>query len=413
MDRNLLQNLGKWGVAHGVDFSKIDLRGDRTLRFKMVASKKIEEEDILLRVPNELIIDPAKIQKSPIGPVLASHRADNSTLITAFLIYEKFVNPNSLWKEYLATLPEEFEPPIFWNQEELDLLKGTYLLDRIAEDAVSVIKRYRTSIEPLTQTSPELFPPEVFTFKRFQWGWGALMTRQFRVPDEKGYDVVGIVPIADFANSSPTPKATFGFNSDLSFVLKAIEPITQLEQITVDYGSERGNLHLFMTYGFMNSMNEIPSRMGIKLSWKPNDKYLDYKQKAVKHFRGNPFKYPLNEIDYHLTESSISSPTLAFFRLKHYQPTQEELQNEVFPDFFKRISQENERLVYKDLGRILQKSLDRLPYIRESSSLSPKEVMANRVIKEEKVLLDSLIDVVMRLAKKEEPPPPEEEEEEL
>lgn len=42
------------------------------------------------------------------------------------LLYER-QNPQSYWKPYLDIIPDEFPTiPLFWSDDELDLLRGTY-----------------------------------------------------------------------------------------------------------------------------------------------------------------------------------------------------------------------------------------------------------------------------------------------
>ncbi|KAJ3178225.1 Histone-lysine N-methyltransferase setd3 [Geranomyces variabilis] len=49
-------------------------------------------------------------------------------LLSAFMVFERFENPDSFWKPYLEALPGEYELPLYWSDAEVEhLLKGTNL----------------------------------------------------------------------------------------------------------------------------------------------------------------------------------------------------------------------------------------------------------------------------------------------
>lgn len=66
---------------------------------------------------------------SSIGGIFHDYQdlINGGSILAVFLLYERF-NPSSFWKPYLDVLPKELEIPMFWKEEERELLKGTWVL---------------------------------------------------------------------------------------------------------------------------------------------------------------------------------------------------------------------------------------------------------------------------------------------
>lgn len=70
-------------------------------------------------------------------------------------MYEHLDGESSAWKPYLDVLPETFDTPMFWSDEELSNLQGSSLLHRIGKaDAEAV---FRAKLLPTIRSNPGVF----------------------------------------------------------------------------------------------------------------------------------------------------------------------------------------------------------------------------------------------------------------
>lgn len=111
--------------------------------------------------------------------------------------------PGSHWRTYLDILPRTLNTPVFWTTSQLDLLKGSSIVDHIG--AKQIKSDYERVIRPLLNT-PQLYtvaPSEVsrireqfFTFEQYKRFGSLIMAYSFT--DDEGK--VSMVPMADMLN---------------------------------------------------------------------------------------------------------------------------------------------------------------------------------------------------------------------
>jgi hypothetical protein len=96
----------------------------------LVASENLRCGDLVLEIPYNLIIT-EQIHKNIIEKIINENKqlfpdSERSDLILIFVLLIEYHNEESFWKPYFNILPKKFHSPLFWEEKELELLKGSY-----------------------------------------------------------------------------------------------------------------------------------------------------------------------------------------------------------------------------------------------------------------------------------------------
>jgi hypothetical protein len=190
---------------------------------------------------------------------------DDDSKLIIFVIYEKFVNPNSFWKAYLSHLPEVVDSALFFVEEDLEYLSGTTLGLEIG----MIQEHFYTSYQEIMTTlaTNPIFDPEVFTWERFKWARAIFDSRGFNLT-LKGKARNCLLPFIDSINSTHfTHLQTRGYIdetrtgefSDLGiYVLPTLTSCESLgNQVFLNYGGF-STRELVLFYGFVYEGEENP-----------------------------------------------------------------------------------------------------------------------------------------------------------
>uniref|UniRef100_A0A674P001 protein-histidine N-methyltransferase n=1 Tax=Takifugu rubripes TaxID=31033 RepID=A0A674P001_TAKRU len=104
-------------------------------------------------------------------------------------------NPASFWLPYIRTLPQEYDTPLFYEQDEVQLLQGTQAVQ-------DVLSQYRNTARQYTHPASSKLPlKDSFTFDDYRWAVSSVMTRQNQIPTEDGRQVtLALIPLWDMCN---------------------------------------------------------------------------------------------------------------------------------------------------------------------------------------------------------------------
>eukprot|EP01029_Cantina_marsupialis_P021540 TRINITY_DN5167_c0_g2_i3.p1 TRINITY_DN5167_c0_g2~~TRINITY_DN5167_c0_g2_i3.p1 ORF type:complete len:264 (-),score=103.58 TRINITY_DN5167_c0_g2_i3:74-865(-) len=102
-------------------------------------------------------------------------------------------NPDSHWRAYFDALPEKFDNPVFWSDDELAELKGTSLEKRTGIKEIN--EQFDNIILPLIEVIGEPFDPETHDFELFRRCGAIIQAYSFSDGPQ-----MAIVPFADFLN---------------------------------------------------------------------------------------------------------------------------------------------------------------------------------------------------------------------
>lgn len=198
-----------------------------------VANKDIEPETILFTIPRKGIINvqtsdlPARLpvifdlgraeteaedEDESIPPL------DSWSSLILIMIYEFLKGEDSLWKPYFDVLPETFDTPMFWSDEELDELQASSVRDKIGKDEAESM--FFSHIIPVIRKNSDLFPSSLdmaddqLIALAHRMG-STIMSYAFDlenddepeddneewVEDRDGKSMMGMVPMADILNA--------------------------------------------------------------------------------------------------------------------------------------------------------------------------------------------------------------------
>lgn len=162
------------------------------------------------------------------GPNSDDENADTEPLdswasLILVMIYEYLQGEASRWKPYFDVLPQDFDTPIFWTDDELHELKGTCLTpEKIGKRESDEMLRFR--ILPVVKGNPDVFYPDVVCHLAddellalaHRMG-STIMAYAFDLEDENeqpeeedegwvedrdGTTMLGMVPMADMLNAN-------------------------------------------------------------------------------------------------------------------------------------------------------------------------------------------------------------------
>ena len=145
-----------------------------------MACKKLTSGDLVISVPEEMLITAKTAEQSDIGKQLTQlHvRLKPLLMLCVFILYEKRRGKSSFWHPYISTLPKSFNTPAYFNEEELNALPSS-----LREQCKTQIKTVRESYEELKgllqSSNSKLYEQflDSLTFDEFRWAWFVVNTR--------------------------------------------------------------------------------------------------------------------------------------------------------------------------------------------------------------------------------------------
>ncbi|RHZ53480.1 hypothetical protein Glove_441g90 [Diversispora epigaea] len=154
----------------------------------IVALEDIESNEMLFEIPHSIFFS---LKTSSLTSQISSKEFNNLYKINQWfpliicLMYES-QNKDSLWKPYFDILPTEFNTPMFWNEDELEELVGTGLIEKIGRDDVE--NSFNEYLLSFIQSKSLLFDPNVHNLKLFHQMGSLIMSYAFFDDDEKEND---------------------------------------------------------------------------------------------------------------------------------------------------------------------------------------------------------------------------------
>jgi histone-lysine N-methyltransferase SETD3 len=265
----------RWLGQHGASFPHLQLKY-YTVDYRGVHAKaRIAADQTILVVPHELIMTTDKAKETKIGRAIAASRGEVRTShswLAAMLLQEKY-DPNSFWKPYIDTLPVHYRNmPLFFDEEELKELQGSFTLEMISNRKISLRMEY----DAIAKFCPEF---AAYHHLEFVWARLAVITRIFGF--EIGtYKTDGLVPMADMLNHKRPHETMWTFDNGLNgFTITSTKRLLKGAQIFDSYG-RKCNSRYFVNYGFSLDENE-DNQVAMNFSFLANDPLAATKQRLL------------------------------------------------------------------------------------------------------------------------------------
>ncbi|KAI0645857.1 SET domain-containing protein [Trametes meyenii] len=103
------------------------------------------------------------------------------------MMWEEARGLESKWSGYLAALPDKFDTPMFWGEDDLNELRGTAVVDKVGRDEAE--RDYHEKLVPALKSRTDLFPPDrisYFSLDRYHLMGSRILSRSFHVEQWKG-----------------------------------------------------------------------------------------------------------------------------------------------------------------------------------------------------------------------------------
>lgn len=158
------------------------------------AAMDIPPEGLLIRVPGKLIMTDDRAAATPLGRLVAEKGGAKLNSLQAWLIAQKFAcgagcaedkggaeEPEGGWDPYIEVLPETYDMPLWWDEEErARLLGGTAMLSIAKGREESLREDFERFFAPLRDENPPFpFPTNVFTYDNLLWAASTIWSRGF------------------------------------------------------------------------------------------------------------------------------------------------------------------------------------------------------------------------------------------
>jgi len=182
------------------------------------------------------------------------------SFLAAYLCQEKHKGKASYWYPYISILPVLYRNmPIFFEEQELRWLRGSFTLKKIADRKEDLTAEY----ENICKYVPEF---RQHSQREFVWARLAVITRIFGLVIN-GNKTDGLVPMADMLNHK-RPRDGKGDNDEShsetswtfddkrnAFTITTLKALNRGDQVYDSYG-RKCNSRFFVNYGFSLEDNE-------------------------------------------------------------------------------------------------------------------------------------------------------------
>jgi len=228
--KNVLYTFTKWLEDKGAKFNKIKMKYYAPDFRGVYAFRKIKKNEVILSVPNTLIITPQRGRETDIGIKVKNSGVkifwEHLFYITLFLM-EQFHDDNSIWKPYINVYPKIVGSfPLFYTEEEKLMLEGSAMLSQIESE----IEEIKNEYERIATVVPEI---RKFTVEEYMRNKTLVISRIFFV-NIHGTPERIMVPFADMFNHhyDKIGQTSWKYdNSSDSFVVTAKRDIPASEAV--------------------------------------------------------------------------------------------------------------------------------------------------------------------------------------
>ena len=220
------------------------------------ARRAIPETTQILKIPRKFLITVEHGKDCPIGRLMEAKGADLTArkhcYLSVFGLWDMKTNANSYFQPYYKVLPRSYENmPIFWSDEELAELQGSYLATQALERRENIDADY----QEILRTAEEF--ADIATLEEFKWARMMVASRNFGVTIGS-QKTDALVPYADMLNHKRPRETRWTFdNAQESFTITSVGDIGIGAEVMDSYG-KKCNSRFLLNYGFAVEDNRDP-----------------------------------------------------------------------------------------------------------------------------------------------------------
>ncbi|TGZ84872.1 SET domain-containing protein [Ascodesmis nigricans] len=214
----------------------------------IIATAPLAKDELLFSIPRSSVLT---LETSDLNALLGKElRKLESPWLSLILVLIYETRPDSPWKPYMDILPREFDTLMYWTPEELSLLRGSAVLNKIGRDEAE--EQFATVLWPIIQSRPDVFQAteawgskEAFLQAAHRMG-SIIMSYSFDL------DIV--------SEQSPIPTDEDDEEEEEG-VCKAMVPLADM----LNADADQNNCRLFQTPQFLEMRTIIPVPVGAEL----------------------------------------------------------------------------------------------------------------------------------------------------
>eukprot|EP00529_Nitzschia_sp_RCC80_P010994 CAMPEP_0113458566 /NCGR_PEP_ID=MMETSP0014_2-20120614/9989_1 /TAXON_ID=2857 /ORGANISM="Nitzschia sp." /LENGTH=620 /DNA_ID=CAMNT_0000350095 /DNA_START=253 /DNA_END=2113 /DNA_ORIENTATION=+ /assembly_acc=CAM_ASM_000159 len=252
------------------------------------ARTHIPVNTVCVSVPRCCLITVEMGQETPIGQAILRSDLDldapKHIFLMVYLLWDRKVNGhNSFFHPYYEILPATLSNmPIFWTPEELDNLRGSYLIQQIQDRNDAIAEDYYS----ICQIAPSV--AKICTLEEFKWARMCVCSRNFGLQID-GHRTSALVPHADMLNHYRPRETKWTFDEERqAFTITTLQSIPAGAQVYDSYG-QKCNHRFLLNYGFAVEDNReldgfCPNEVSLELTLSQDDHL--YAQKLEFWMRG-------------------------------------------------------------------------------------------------------------------------------
>ncbi|KAK9916904.1 hypothetical protein WJX75_008596 [Coccomyxa subellipsoidea] len=191
---------------------------------------------------------------------------DRRWTLCLLLLIERARGVHSKWATYINVLPESYEDPMWWSEENLDILKGTRL-EAAVEHYVKGLEDLRVWRARLCTIQRELGGVNVLEEEAGQWAmsetalkWAksTVWSRSFNIKSlgAAQKESIALIPVLDMLDHNPHQHVAWhtGSTGQDNFQFFTKSAIKKGDQLYSNYG-HKSNEELLLGYGFVLEPN--------------------------------------------------------------------------------------------------------------------------------------------------------------
>ncbi|KAI0694983.1 SET domain-containing protein [Cerioporus squamosus] len=212
MDTVIADFVSWFAAQHGVlDTSSMDIVDIPGHGRGAVALKDIPEDHTLFSIPRGLTLSTrTSMLPTLMGKAWKEHGLHEGWVgLILCMMWEESRGAESKWSGYLSVLPEKFDTPMFWQEDDLKELQGTAVVDKIGKDDAE--RDYHEKLLPAVKTRPDLFPEDklerYFSVERYHLNGSRILSRSFHVEKWKGGHTEGDSDEEDTGGADEEPES--------------------------------------------------------------------------------------------------------------------------------------------------------------------------------------------------------------
>ncbi|TPX37021.1 hypothetical protein SmJEL517_g00802 [Synchytrium microbalum] len=192
-----LKALLAWFKSNDISMDKIRVSSSSSsngLGLCIMAAKDLKLGDVVCEIPKTTVLS---CKSTAIAHILEEHEIAGVLGLSLSVMFEITQGVNSPWHEYLMTMPEREDIPLFWSDTDLTELASTDLESKLAKDKILLKADWTDNIVPILEANQDLFPPTVYSYDFFLRAMSLVTSRAFQVD---AYHGDSMVPLADIFN---------------------------------------------------------------------------------------------------------------------------------------------------------------------------------------------------------------------